>query len=94
VIDWLTEARIEFKHHIAFIHQYDRRAAMRIHADIMRRVTLLNRFPQLGRIGRQPATRELVIIGTPYLVIYAISGDLIQILHVIHGAQQWPPDDE
>lgn len=93
MIDWFTEAQIEFKHHIAFIHQHNPRAAGRVQAEIIRRVASLERFPGSGRVGRQPATRELDITGTPYIVIYANSGDVIQVLHVLHGAQQWPPEE-
>ena len=93
MIEWLTEASIEFKYHIAFIHQYNPRAAARVQAEIIRRVASLERFPRSGRVGRQPATRELVIGGTPYVVIYAISDAVIQIVHVVHGAQRWPPEE-
>jgi toxin ParE1/3/4 len=93
VIEWLTEASIEFKHHIAFIHQYNPRAAARVQAEIIRRVASLERFPRSGRLGRQPETRELVIGGTPYVVIYSISDAVIQIVHVVHSSQQWPPEE-
>jgi toxin ParE1/3/4 len=93
VIDWLTEAQIEFKHHIAYIHQHNPRAASKIQAEVIRRVASLERFPRSGRVGRQTASRELVVTGTPYVVIYAIDGDVIQILHVVHTSQQWPPEE-
>ncbi|MGV3551690.1 type II toxin-antitoxin system RelE/ParE family toxin [Rhizobium sp.] len=93
MIDWLTEAQIEFRHHIAYIHQHNPRAASRIQAQIIRRVALLERFPRSGRIGRQQDSRELVVTGTPYIVIYAVAGDVIQIMHVVHTSQQWPPED-
>lgn len=49
--------------------------------------------PELGRIGRIAGTRELVIAGTPFLIIYRIRDkpQQIEILRVIHGAQRWPP---
>jgi toxin ParE1/3/4 len=50
----------------------------------------LGRFPQRGRRGRKPGTRELVMAGLPYLVIYRIRGDVIEIARILHGAQRWP----
>jgi len=44
-----------------------------------------------GRRGRVPRTRELVIQRTPYIAIYALRSDLVFILRIVHGAQQWPP---
>ena len=48
-------------------------------------------FPQLGRVGRSPETRELVVPRTPYIVIYWVVGDVVEILRVVHGAQRRPP---
>jgi toxin ParE1/3/4 len=44
----------------------------------------------MGRPGRVKGTRELVIVGTPYIVAYRIKGDAVQVLRVLHGAQKWP----
>lgn len=43
--------------------------------------------PQLGREGkRQPATRELIY--PPYLIVYRIRGETVEILSVIHGSRK------
>ena len=44
----------------------------------------------MGRPGRVPGTRELVVPGTRYLVPYRVTGDTLQILRVYHGARNWP----
>jgi toxin ParE1/3/4 len=46
--------------------------------------------PRLGRPGRRPNTRELVISGTPYIVAYRLRDREVQILRVLHGARRWP----
>jgi addiction module RelE/StbE family toxin len=50
---------------------------------------VLSAHPQAGRIGRVKDTRELVIDGIPFIVIYRLTHEL-QILRVLHDAQQWP----
>ncbi len=45
--------------------------------------------PGLGRPGRKPGTRELIISGTPYLVPYRIEKDSLIVLRILHGAMQW-----
>ncbi len=40
--------------------------------------TLL-KFPYLGRPGRKPGTRELVLSPLPYIVVYQITGEVIHI---------------
>ena len=53
---------------------------------------ILPDHPDAGRIGRVKGTRELVIDGIPFIVIYRqVEGlNQIQILRLLHDAQQWP----
>ena len=66
----------------AALHQLD---------EIETQIRLLTANPRLGRAGRQPGTRELVIARTPYLAVYQLGNELIEIIRIIHGAQHWPP---
>jgi toxin ParE1/3/4 len=47
-------------------------------------------MPYLGRPGRVEDTRELVVSGTPYIVVYTVLDDLVVIIAVQHDAQKWP----
>lgn len=53
---------------------------------------ILPEYPRAGRQGRVKNTRELVIDGLPFIVIYRehVSANCIEILRVLHEAQQWP----
>jgi len=55
-------------------------------------VLILSDHPRAGRHGRLKNTRELVIDGLPFIVVYRLQADssYIQILRVLHDAQQWP----
>lgn len=44
----------------------------------------------LGRPGRVGRTGELVVAGTPYLVICRVDEAAVVILRVLHGTQRWP----
>jgi toxin ParE1/3/4 len=46
--------------------------------------------PHRGRPGKKEGTRELVLSPLPYLVVYRIADDAIQIVRILHGAQKWP----
>lgn len=67
-------------------------AALDIWDDIERQIERLRDFPRSGRVGRMPETRELVVSGTPYIVVYLVSDD-IELIRVLHGAQKWPPEN-
>ena len=49
----------------------------------------LAEYPGLGRSGRVQGTRELVVIGTPYIVVYRVLHE-VESLRVLHGAMRWP----
>lgn len=64
--------------------------AARITTQIVAAVEQLAAFPLLGRPGRVPGTRELVIPRTPFIAAYALDESQIIILALYHGARQWP----
>ena len=64
-----------------------RRIVLRILHDVER---LLPDNPHMGRPGRVPGTRELVIAQTPTIVPYRVQREAIQILRVYHSARRWP----
>lgn len=56
-------------------------------------VARLGSYPRMGRPGRTRGTRELVVPGTPFLLVYRIQEQdarQIQVIRFLHGAQQWP----
>ena len=64
-------------------------AASRMIERIRAAVVRLAASPALGRPGRVPDTRELVIPRTPYIVPYRVKGDVVQIITIFHSAQRW-----
>ena len=43
--------------------------------------------PHRGRKGKQTGTRELVFSPLPYIAVYRVTEDIVEILHIWHGAQ-------
>ncbi len=89
-IEWTAAALRDLAAIRVFIAADDPRAAERQLGRVLAAVTALARFPELGRSGRRPTTRELVVTGTPYIVPYRLRGEAIEILRVLHGRQRWP----
>lgn len=57
---------------------------------IEKSVNTLKQYPEMGRPGRIPGTKELVVNRTPFIWPYRVQGEQIEILAVIHAARQWP----
>ena len=62
-------------------------AAERLATRIVAVVEALRNHPHLGRVGAEPGIRELVIGGTPYIVVYRVRGKRVTI-STIWGAAQ------
>ena len=88
---WLKPAVLDLHHVCEYIRQDDPAVAAKTGARIEAVVASLARFPDMGTPGEIPGTRELVIPGLPYFVVYRLKGDAVQILRVLHGKQKWPP---
>jgi toxin ParE1/3/4 len=50
-------------------------------------VRSLRDLPERGRLGTLPATREFVLPRLPYIVVYRITEQTVEVLHIYHGAQ-------
>ena len=74
----------------AYIAPDNPSAARRMQAVVRARVAGLAEMPLMGRAGRVETTRELVITGTPYVVVYRVRAAEVQVLRLLHGARSWP----
>ena len=91
-IEWLREAGqdlVEIRRFIAADHPG---AAMQVAKRILDTVAYLCDHPEVGRAGRIPGTRELIIPGLPYIVPYRVKSAVIEILGVLHTSQEWPKE--
>ena len=53
-------------------------------------IQLLQQQPGMGRPGRIPGTRELIISDLPFIAPYAEHKGEIVILRIIHTSMKWP----
>ena len=90
-IAWSPEAIEDLASLRAYIAEDNPTAARKVVLHIIQNVEqLLPGNPNIGRAGRVPGTRELVIPRTPYIVPYRFQRNTIQLLRVYHGARRWP----
>ena len=88
---WTEPARRDLRLQVSYVAERNPDAARRLQAAVRQGVEGLADYPNRGRPGRYEGTRELVIVGTPYIVVYRVREESVRILRVLHGAQDWPP---
>jgi toxin ParE1/3/4 len=86
-IIWASEARCQIHEIWHYIALDDPQLADRMLTRLVAAVERLTHFPHLGEPGREDS-RELVVAGTHFIVIYRVRGEEIRIGTVVHGAQR------
>jgi toxin ParE1/3/4 len=89
-VRWLRKALRNLDAEASFIATDDPIAARRVVMRVLAAVDLLAEQPSLGRPGRVPGTRELLVPKTRYIVPYRVRGDTVQILRVFHASRHLP----
>jgi addiction module RelE/StbE family toxin len=80
---WTEQAISDLSEIETYIARDKPQAAERVAAHLVSSVEHLAEFPQLGRAGRRPGTRELII--PPYVITYRLRPERLEILSVWHG---------
>jgi toxin ParE1/3/4 len=73
-----------------YIAQENPKAAARVVSLIESSVMRLELFPLSGRSGAVAGTRELVVPRLPYIAVYQITLEVVEIIAVFHAAQNKP----
>jgi len=89
---WSTPATRQLATAYEYIAADDEAAAGKIVNYIWDSVEILARHPMAGRAGRVAGTRELVIVGTPFIVAYRVEKKEVRVVAVLHAAQKWPDE--
>ncbi|MGV8838278.1 type II toxin-antitoxin system RelE/ParE family toxin [Cellvibrio sp.] len=93
-LKWTDFAEVDLENIEAYITKEN---SLSVAIDVVLRIVdnvhlILSDYPRAGRQGRVKDTRELVVDGLPFIVIYRENSKVncIEILRVLHNAQWWP----
>ncbi|HXY23316.1 MAG TPA: type II toxin-antitoxin system RelE/ParE family toxin [Candidatus Acidoferrum sp.] len=90
-VRWTKRAARDLTHICDYISEHGTPAAARhVALSIYESTLSLSQFPERGRPGRKPGTRELIFSNSRYLAIYRLRTEAVEILRILHGAQKWP----
>jgi plasmid stabilization system protein ParE len=89
-VKWLRKALRNLDEEATYIAVDDERAARLVVQRILEAVALLVEQPAMGRPGRLPGTRELVVPKTRYIGPYRVRGQTVEVLRVFHTSRRLP----
>lgn len=74
----------------AYIAQENPPAALATVNKIIDAAQMLADYPTIGKRGRERGTRELVVAGLPFIIIYASRRGELVVLRVLHTSLKYP----
>jgi len=86
---WSARAKRDVRDIGLYIAQHDQTAAAAIVKRIVATADRLDEYPELGRLGRVNDTRELLVPGARYIVVYRIGRRNVRIVAVMHTSRKW-----
>ena len=92
-VRWLAAAAQGRRDQLEYVAKRNAQAAIDIGDKLRAATRLLGRHPLIGRAGRRAGTREWVVAGTPFLIVYRVEDDIVTILRLFHGAQDRTAED-
>ena len=90
IVRFSAAARLDIQSVFDFIALENPKIAARVVAAIERSTMRLAAFPLSGRVGAVETTRELVIPQLPYIAVYRVADEYVEIIAVFHAAQDKP----
>lgn len=93
-IIWLDKAVRDIEETYDYIHSDNPEADENVLNTILAAVNRLSENPSLGKAGRVTGTRELAVVGTPFITVYRMKDGRLEILRILHGARQWPEKEK
>lgn len=87
-VRWAPESADDLSRIFDHIRQDSADAAQRVVRDLYNRAESLGTSPRRGRAGRIEGTRELITVPLPYIIVYRVLTDAVEIAKILHGAQQ------
>lgn len=89
-VRWLSSALRELDRVHEYVARENPKAAKSVFKRIRSTATRLGRFPEIGRRGHVQSTREVIVDDLPYIIVYRVSSDGVEIIRVLHTAMDRP----
>jgi addiction module RelE/StbE family toxin len=87
-VSWTTPADDDLSRITRRIWQENPAAARKVAKILHDSGMSLETMPNRGRRGRTPGTREFVV--APFILVYRVTEEAVEILRIYHDAQDWP----
>lgn len=89
-VKWLKWALRNLEQARNYVFQDNPTAAQELILKIQNAANQLQKYPFMGKNGRVEGTRELIISNSPYILIYRVKEESVEVLRILHTSKRYP----
>ncbi|MBD2139875.1 type II toxin-antitoxin system RelE/ParE family toxin [Anabaena sp. FACHB-1250] len=89
-VKWLRRALRNLEQARNYVFQDNPTAAQELILKIQNAANQLQNYPFMGKNGRVEGTRELIISNSPYILIYRVKEESVEVLRILHTSKRYP----
>jgi len=89
-IRWTPAAAADLQHINDYLREHHPRYRQPTVRKLYEAVRALKQSPQRGRLGREDGTREFLFSPLPYIAVYRVTTESVEIVRIYHTAQDRP----
>ena len=89
-VKWLKWALRNLEQARNYVFQDNPTAAQELIIKIQNAANQLQNYPFMGKNGRVEGTKELIISNSPYILIYRVKEESVEVLRILHTSKRYP----
>jgi addiction module RelE/StbE family toxin len=89
-IRWTPAAAADLQHISDYLRQHHPHYRQPTMQKLYETIRALKQWPGRGRPGSEEGTREILFPPLPYVAVYRIKEQTVEVLRIYHGAQERP----
>ncbi len=87
-IRWTPAAAEDLENIKCYLTEHYPHLARSTVLELYETIRSLKTLPNRGRLGHKEGTRELIFTRLPFMAVYRVKHDTVEILHIRHSAQR------
>jgi addiction module RelE/StbE family toxin len=89
-IRWTPAAAADLQHINDYLNDHHPQYGQPTIRKLYEAIRSLKEWPHRGRVGREEGTREILFPPLPYVAVYRVKEQSIEVLRIYHAAQDRP----
>jgi toxin ParE1/3/4 len=83
-VTWTKRSLIHLEAELAYYGQINSQLAKELSIIIKNSISKIQNMPGIGQAGKKIGSRELILQTFPYIIVYRVRDNILEILSIVH----------